>query len=119
MGTPVIDELRICYIADPSLLADLARIEIGKNWKLAPFTLFRQGSDAYDVLFAICIGGLGDYQQIGLLKFGRYGAKEAPYAYYKVSNEALYSPDILWARRCFRKAEEMVPTQIKRLRWRR
>ncbi|MBR4479307.1 MAG: hypothetical protein IKO88_04815 [Bacteroidales bacterium] len=94
MGTPVIDELRVCYIADPSLLADLAKIEIGKSWEFAPFTLFRQGSDTYDFLFAICIGDLGNRQQIGLLKFGRYGAKDAPYTYYKVSNQALYSPDI-------------------------
>lgn len=76
------------------MLADLAKIEIGKSWEFAPFTLFRQGSDTYDFLFAICIGDLGNRQQIGLLKFGRYGAKDAPYTYYKVSNEALYSPDI-------------------------
>lgn len=91
-GKPVIDELRLCYIAEPSLLEDLSKVEVGGSWIASPFTLFRLGGDRFEFTFAVCIGEPGKREEIGMLKFGRYGAGKSPYVYYKINNRVLYSP---------------------------
>ena len=91
-GKPIIDELRLCYVAEPSLLEDLSKVEVGYSWIAPPFILFRQGGDRFEFTFAVCLGELGEHEGIGLLKYGRYGAGESPYVYFKVLNWVLYSP---------------------------
>lgn len=90
LGEPVIDELRICYVADPLLLDDLSKMEIGASRSFQPFSLFRIGGDRFEYMYALCIGDFGDREEVGLFKFGRYGAGESNYCYLKVSNHILY-----------------------------
>ena len=90
-GKPVIDGLRLCYVAEPSLLEDLSKVEVGGNWTAPPFTLFRQGGDRFEFTFAVCYGEPGAREEIGILKYGRYGAGESQYVYFKFNNWVLYS----------------------------
>lgn len=90
IGEPVIDELRICYVADPHLLAELSNIEIGGSQDFAPFTLYRQGGDRFEYMYALCLGYMGDREEVGQFKFGRYGAGESPQCYFRISNHVLY-----------------------------
>ena len=78
-GKPVLDELRLCYVAEPSLLEDLSKVEVGDIWIAPPFILFRQGGDRFEFTFAVCLGELGEHEEIGLLKYGRYGAGDCRY----------------------------------------
>ena len=94
LGKPVIDELRLCYVAEPSLLEDLSTVEVGGSWIAPPFTLFRHGGDRFEFTFAVCLGEPGEREDIGILKYGRYGAGESPYVYFKLYNWVLYSPPI-------------------------
>ena len=94
-GKPVIDELRLCYVAEPSLLEDLSKVEVGDSWIAPPFILFRQGGDRFEFTFAVCLGELGEHKEIGVLKYGRYGAGDSPYVYFKILNWVLYSPPTL------------------------
>ena len=84
-------------MADPLLLADLSRIEVGENRVFKPFTLFRIGGDRFEFIYAICIGETGDREEVGLFKFGRYGAGESHYCYMRVSNHVLYDQEKLRA----------------------
>ena len=94
-GKPVIDELRLCYVAEPSLLEDLSKVEVGDSWTAPPFILFRQRGDRFEFTFAVCLGEMGEHEEIGVLKYGRYGAGDSPYVYFKILNWVLYSPPTL------------------------
>ena len=57
LGRTILDELRICYTAEPTLLDDLAEIDFG-DWKnYGDFTLFRVVSKhfryAYEVFYGL------------------------------------------------------------------
>lgn len=95
LGTPVIDELRLCYQAGPSLLADLAEVSFGDCWVIEPFTLFRTGGDRFEFTFSVCLGKPGNRREVGMLKFGRYGAGESHFIYFKVQNSVLYDKPTL------------------------
>lgn len=95
LGIPVIDELRICYVADPLLLVDLASVEVGGHQEFPPFSLYRRGGDKFEFMFSLCLGEPGDLEEVGLFKFGRYGAGESPYCYFKVANHVLYDQEEL------------------------
>ena len=90
LGTPVIDELRLCYQAEPSLLVDLSDVKIGDCWIIEPFTLIRTGGDRFEFSYIVCLGEPGDRREVGMLKFGRYGAGESQYIFFKVQNSVLY-----------------------------
>lgn len=90
LGEPVIDELRICYVADPHLLAELSNIEIGGFKEFAPFTLFRQGGDRFEFMYMLCLGKMGDREEVGQFKFGRYGAGDSAQCFLRISNHVLY-----------------------------
>lgn len=97
LGEPVLDELRICYAADPLLLADLSRVEVGDYRTFPPFTLFRIGGDRFEFMFAVCEGEPGDWKEVGQFKFGRYGAGKSHLCYLRVSNQVLYDQEQLRA----------------------
>lgn len=90
LGMPVIDELRICYIADPLLLEDLSKMEIGGSRIFLPFSLIRIGGDRFEYMFALCLGETADREEVGLFKFGRYGAGDSLQCFLRVSNHVLY-----------------------------
>ena len=94
-GTPVIDALRLCYVAEPSLLQDLSRFNIKSSRKFGDFTLTRVAADRFEFFFIITINVKGSRKELGSLKFGRYGAADSLYVYYQVQNEILYDRELL------------------------
>lgn len=94
-GTPVIDALRLCYVAEPSLLQDLSRLNIKSSWKIGDFTLNRIAPDRFEFYYIIFLDAEGARKELGSLKFGRYGAAESLYVYYQVQNEILYDRELL------------------------
>ena len=89
-GTPVIDALRLCYVAEPSLLQDLSSFSNKTSRKFGEFTLTRVAADRFEFFFIIFLNADGSRKEIGSLKFGRYGAAGSLYVYYQVQNEILY-----------------------------
>lgn len=95
LGTPVIDELRLCYQAEPSLLAEIAKVKIGDSWIAGPFTLIRTSGDRFEFTFVVCLGEIEIKREVAMLKFGRYGAGMCPFVYFKVQNHVLYDTEEL------------------------
>ena len=97
LGRTIIDELRLCYTAEPSFLEELSNIEFG-DWKnYGDFSLFRVASRhfqyAYDVLYG---SAFETRTKVATLRFGHYGGQEqASYVYYRVENEVLYNQERL------------------------
>ena len=54
LGVPVIDELRLCYVAEPSLLLELAGIPIGLSAVFGEYTLVRIGGDRFEYIRCLC-----------------------------------------------------------------
>lgn len=94
-GTPVIDALRLCYVAEPSLLQELSSFNIKTSRKFGDFTLTRVAADRFEFFFIIYLNAEESREEIGSLKFGRYGAADSLYVYYQVQNEILYDRGLL------------------------
>lgn len=94
-GTPVIDALRLCYVAEPSLLQDLSSLNIKSSRKYGDFTLTRVAADRFEFFFIIFLDADRIRKELGSLKFGRYGAADSLYVYYQVQNEILYDRELL------------------------
>lgn len=94
LGQPVLDELRVCYVADPLLLDELSHVEIGRHLEFAPFVLIRRVGDRFEFLFSLFIVEAGGLEEVGLFKFGRYGAGASNYCYLKIDNHVLYDADL-------------------------
>lgn len=94
-GTPVLDELRLCYLAEPSLLQDLSHLNARTSRKIAEYILFRVDGDRFEFFFIVYLDVNGLRTELGSIKFGRYGAAESPYVYYKIQNEVLYDRQLL------------------------
>lgn len=91
-GRFVIDELRICYIAEVSDLKQLNEVEIGGSVTIGKYTLYRIVNDRFGNYFDVSADG----QQVGVLKYGHYTDKDDGiiHVYYKVLNPILYTPDL-------------------------
>lgn len=95
LGSPVIDELRLCYLAEPLLLVELSSVEVGGNTIIEPFKLYRVGGDRFEYAFSVCAEIEDRWVEVAMLKFNRYGSLENQYVYYAVSNHVLYKPTLL------------------------
>lgn len=100
-GTPVIDALRLCYVAEPSLLQDLSSLNVKSNRKFGDFTLTRVAADRFEYFFIISFDTGRARTELGSLKFGRYGAADSLYVYYQVQNGILYDRELLDQALCF------------------
>lgn len=89
-GRFVIDELRICYIAEDKDLKPLSEVEIGGSLNVGNYTLYRIVNDRFGYCFDVCAKG----QQVGVLKYGHYTDKEdsLSHVYFKIINNVLYEP---------------------------
>lgn len=76
-GRFVIDELRLCYIAEPSLLQDLSQIPLGRSKDYGGYSIIRIGGERYEFIFVVCYQREGSRGEMGFLKFGRYGGESA------------------------------------------
>lgn len=97
LGKTIIDELRLCYIAEPTLLSDLSEIEFGEWVSYDEFTLYRIANDHfrywYDVFYD---DGATPRTKVATLKFGRFGEQEAThYLFYRLENSVLYDSEMM------------------------
>ena len=76
LGAPVIDELRLCNVAEPSLLEELSRVEVGAFFTVSPFILYRVGGDRFQYQFVVCMVDIGEREEVATMKYGRYAAAD-------------------------------------------
>ena len=84
----VIDELKLCYIADREQMACLAEVAVGSSVELYHYKFYRFLNERFRFFFEVVEDGV----KVAHLKFGHYTDKEdAPlYVYLKVLNRVLY-----------------------------
>ena len=78
-------------MAEPLLLEELSAAEVGSSVSVSPFVLYRVGGDRFQYQFVVCEGDIGDREEVAYLKYGKYGAADSPYVYYRLSNHVLYN----------------------------
>ena len=66
LGTTIIDELRLCYIAEPSFLDDLSLTAVGERIDFADFSMVRILGQHFRYLFKVFIGK----KQVGNFYYG-------------------------------------------------
>ena len=92
LNRTIIDELRLCYIAESILLDELSKLEIG-GWKdFGDFSLFRTVSRHFRYGFDVLYNQYPDgRQKVATLRFGHHGEQiQSFYVYYRLENEVLY-----------------------------
>ena len=90
LGTTIIDELRLCYIAEPSFLDDLSLTAVGERIDFADFSMVRILGQHFRYLFKVFIGK----KQVGNLYYGQYGIVDSCYAWFKFENQVLYDGEL-------------------------
>lgn len=98
LGKTIIDELRLCYEAEPTLLKDLSSLEIGGWITFDEFSLFRVVSRhfqyGFDVLY--CPDSSGSRSKVATIRFGHYGEqRQSSFVYYRIENRVLYDQNLL------------------------
>ena len=97
LGKTIIDELKLCYEVDQSLLDDLSMVEIGGWINFGEFSLYRVHGRhfqyCFDVLYNHCFD---DRIKVATLKFKHFSELEqSSYVYYRVENIVLYDAELL------------------------
>lgn len=93
IGKTIIDELKLCYMAEPAFLEELSLMKIGDEREFGEFTFRRQTKKhykyGYDIYYANKI--------ISTFNFGRYGSlpQYADNVIYRIENEVLYNKELL------------------------
>jgi hypothetical protein len=92
LGRTIIDELRLCYSAESTLLDELSRIRIGEYINYRDFSLFRVVSKHFKYAFDVLYSDLNDNKKVATLRYGHYVEQEqSTYVYYRIENEILYN----------------------------
>ena len=89
----VIDELKLCYIADKETMACLVEVEVGAWLEFHHYKFYRFLNERFRFFFVLVENGM----EVAQLKFGHYTDDEdAPlYVYLKVLNPVLYDAERL------------------------
>lgn len=89
----VIDELKMCYVADQERLEELKCIASGEYINIPGFRLYRVISDR----FRYCLDIFSDGDKVAQLRFGLYTEDDGSesHVFLKVLNRVLYDPDLL------------------------
>lgn len=84
----VIDELRICFVADAQQLQFLQAIDVGCYKEYYGYRFYRLINDRYKYYYKIVF----DNQEMGIIRFCSYTEDESKktYVFYKVNNKVLY-----------------------------
>lgn len=97
LGTPILDELKICYSAEPELLNMLQKVEDGASQDFGDFAFRRTTNKHFQYAFdVICVCSSGA-QRTASARFGRYGEIGSSYLFFSVENYVLYNADLLAA----------------------
>lgn len=96
IGQTIIDELRLCYTAEQTLLHELSQIEMGKWRDYENFTLFRVYSQHFQYSYDILYNTENNRIKVATLRFGHHGEpQQTPYVYYRIENQILYNKEKL------------------------
>lgn len=90
LGTTILDELRLCYIAEPSFLDDLSLTAVGERIDFADFSMMRILGQHFRYLFKVFVGK----KQVGNFYYGQYGIVDSCYAWFKFENQVLYDGEL-------------------------
>lgn len=90
LGTTILDELRLCYIAEPSFLDDLSLTAVGERIDFADFSMVRILGQHFRYLFKVFVGK----KQVGNFYYGQYGIVDSCYAWFKFENQVLYDGEL-------------------------
>lgn len=84
----VIDELKLCYLADQEQMECLVEVEVGSSIQLNGYTFYRFLNERFRYSYEV----VEDGQQVAQMKFGHYtDTEDSPlYVYFKVMNPILY-----------------------------
>lgn len=96
-GTTIIDELKICYIADNTTLSDLKAIPVGNSRYISSYKFYRTTSHHFQYAFDIVNDKTdGGWEKVASGRFGRYGdVEDTGYFFYRVENHVLYDDALL------------------------
>jgi len=96
LGETVIDELRLCYTAEPSLLEVLRNCHVAEQIDFEDFYMIRVCSRYFRTAFLVCQdSGTGGRKQLATLQFDRMGDNDSNYIWYYAENWVLYDPETL------------------------
>lgn len=92
LGRTIIDELKLCYVAELSLLDELSQIQLGGWAEFDKFTIFRVVCEHYQYGFDVLYTSNSySRKKVATFKFWRYGEQRFPqYVIYRIENETLY-----------------------------
>lgn len=93
LGTTIIDELRLCYTAEPSLLDALSSVTLGERIDFTDFSMVRIVGQHFRYLFKVFV----DKEQVGNFYYGQYGTVDSCYAWFKFENHVLYDGELFRA----------------------
>lgn len=94
LGTTIIDELRLCYVAEPSLLNQLRCCKITERIDFTDFYIIRVSSRYFHFTFHLCQDQEGQ-KQFATLNFDRIGDVASNYIWYRPENWVLYDAESL------------------------
>ena len=95
LGTTIIDELKICYIAEFAIIEELKTVDYGCTIDFPDFTFYRTISHHFKYAYDICIKSASGWQKIATACFGRYGDMvDKQYFFFRVENRVLYDANL-------------------------
>lgn len=95
IGDPIIDELKICYVASTELLTSLTDTAKGDSYDFSDFIAYRTTSIHFKYAYDICIGSMDCRRKIASIRFGRYGdSEETNFIFYRIENYVLYNHEL-------------------------
>ena len=97
LGKTIIDELRICYTADPTLIQDLSNVDFGKWIYFCDFALLRVVSKQFKYGFEVFLSDeCGNREKVATLRFGHHNEQEqSTYMFFRIENYVLYNKEKL------------------------
>lgn len=87
LGQTIIDELRLCYVAEPELLDTLSLLEFGERVTFERFSVVRIVGQHFQFYYTLLDV---NNHKVAYLYFGRYG-DESNYLWVKFENRMLYN----------------------------
>lgn len=97
LGKTIIDELKLCYVAEPTLLEELSNLKIGEWKEFGTFELLRVVSRHYQFGFNVFfVTDIKNYIKVATFNYGRYGAlpQYCNDVIYRIENEVLYNKEL-------------------------
>ena len=90
LGKTIIDELRLCYVAEPTFLETLSQLGFGERITFDGIDVVRIVAQHFQYSYSL----LHNNMIMGYIYFGRYG-DVSDYIWLKVDNRVLYQPEEL------------------------